>query len=942
VTLQVDAPVQRRETSSATTRLVLAWVEEHGGPDAVARVWADADVRESPEQLREPARWTSYDTRIRLFEAVAREFGDPRALFSIGSAVVTQSVTPSLLLLLRALGSPAQVYRRAARAVPTFSSTSTMRVLEVGRASARIDYRLHDGYPHSRLDCLYAQGLLCSIPTLFGLPQAQVVHDQCESDGAEACLYTLSWPRWSRRARRREQSLGEDLLRRQVAALQSAATDLVSSRGVDEALERTVERIASTVVAQGYLLVVTPRDDEPPLVHSRGVADDVRARLVADVLGGAPLDPSAVVARVVSPRRDYGCLVALPAPADGAQHDAELPGRGLLEAYAGHAAAALDLVVALEDSRREEGRAQALLALSHRLVGATDAVQIASDVATALPGVVGSRQASALLWDAASGLLSTAASVGLPPEQTELLASVALRPEDLPELVDVLTERRPLVVRTGQAQPALAGLLGALDVELLLAVPLVAGDDVYGVVTVSWDAAGAPAGPVDDLVARLRGVADQTATALQAARLVSTVRHQALHDALTRLPNRVLFGQRLEEALRAAGPGAGVGVLFCDLDRFKQVNDRLGHAGGDELLRQIAARLAAAVGPQACVGRLSGDEFAVLLPVLPGPDAAQNAAVDVVGCFETPFRLEGHELRVTSSVGVASTDDPDCRADDLLRAADGAMYDAKQRGRNQIAVARDGQAPVSGQAPGLQAELRTAVEQDQLRLVYQPVVRLPDRQVVAVEALVRWQHPRLGLLAPAAFLPVAEECGLVRDVDLWAVREACRTLASWPGDAPARVAVNLSSATLADDRLTGAVRAALADAGLPPERLELEVVESRALVDVPGVVGRLTSLRGLGVRIALDDFGTGFSTLSWLHQLPADRLKVDRSFLADVATDPTSRALLRGVLALARALDLDVVAEGVETQEQLAVLLDEGCGLVQGYLLGRPAPAPHR
>ena len=548
-----------------------------------------------------------------------------------------------------------------------------------------------------------------------------------------------------------------------------------------------------------------------------------------------------------------------------------------------------------------------------------------------------------MLWEPVAGELRTAATVGLAPDREQVMRSAVLRALDVPELAELVTDRLPTTVRSAAASPVLAALLAALDVEHVIAVPLLSGDELLGVATASWGSGPGPADGAGELVLRLSGVADQAATALQGARLVSRVRHQALHDALTGLPNRVLFADRLEQALAA---GDDTAVLFCDLDRFKQVNDELGHAAGDELLRQVAHRLGDAVPEGAVLGRLSGDEFAVLLV---GDVDAEAAARALVDRFDQPFRLEGRELRVTTSVGVARADRDDLRADALLRASDTAMYAAKQQGRNQISVAaaRQVDGPRTG-APSFEHELRAAIRSGDLHLLYQPVVGLTgggsaataDQRIVAVEALVRWDHPRLGPLGPGAFVPAAEDSGLVVELDLWVLAEAARALGAWDprdGPPPQRVAVNLSGRSLVDPRLRGAVLEALAHSGLPPSRLELEVVESRALVDLPGVVEQLSALRSLGVGIALDDFGTGFSTLTWLQQLPADRVKLDRSFTTSV-TAPKGPALVRGVLALAHELGLEVVGEGVETAAQLAALHDAGCRLFQGYLLARPGP----
>ncbi len=930
-----------RETSSATTRLVLGYVRDRAGEAAVARVLELADVPHTLAELEDPSQWVSYDARCRLFAAVVEVLDDPGAMFQVGATLVTSTVSPSLLLLVRALGSAAQVYRQLPRAVSKFSTTSTMTVLEATSTAATISFQLHEGYMPSRLDCDYARGLISTVPEVFGLPRAHVVHDVCQASGQPACVYHVTWSRRHRWARgRRADDCELAALRQQLSDLQSASADLVASDDVGKVLQQITQRAAASVLAQGYLLAVHAADGGPPLVQATGIPAAEVDRLAARLLAGEDPGRSAVVVDIASARRSHGRLAAI--YADGQQG---LYGeRRLLAAYASHAAAALDLLTALEDSRRDGARSAALLSLAHRLAGVTDAGDVARIVCEALPSIVGCSHAAVRLWEPVAGELRTASTVGLSAEREQVVRSAVLRAIEVPELAELVTARQPTTVTKADASPVLAALLGALGVEHVIAVPLLSGDELLGVATASWGAGADPADRAGELVLRLSAVADQAATALQGARLVSTVRHQALHDALTGLPNRVLFADRLEQALAS---GADTAVLFCDLDRFKQVNDQLGHAAGDELLRQVAQRLGAAVPDGAVLGRLSGDEFAVLLVGDTDPEGAARALVDR---FEQPFRLEGRELRVTMSVGVARADREDLRADALLRASDTAMYVAKQQGRNQISVAapRRAEGPRTA-APSFEQELRAAIRSGDLHLLYQPVVALHGRgpsataarEVVAVEALVRWDHPRLGPLGPGAFVPAAEDSGLVVELDLWVLAEATRALGAWDersGPPPRRVAVNLSGRSLVDPRLRGAVLESLAHSGLPPARLELEVVESRALVDLPGVGEQLSALRSLGVGIALDDFGTGFSTLTWLQQLPADRVKLDRSFTTSLTASPKARALVRGVLALADELGLEVVGEGVETPAQLAALHDAGCRLFQGYLLGRPGP----
>ena len=438
-----------------------------------------------------------------------------------------------------------------------------------------------------------------------------------------------------------------------------------------------------------------------------------------------------------------------------------------------------------------------------------------------------------------------------------------------------------------------------------------------------------------DVRAQVVNVRDITDRKALEAQLV----HQALHDPLCGLPNRALFEDRLAQAVARAGrTGGRAAVLFCDLDGFKTVNDTLGHGEGDRVLVAVGSRLLAAAGDRATVARFGGDELVVLAEDL-DDEAALALGERLVAAVAVPLHVGARRLVVGLSVGVASGDGRTAPAE-LLSNADAAMYVAKGRGKRCVVQFDQSMRDDASRRLALGSDLWRAVEGGQLVLHYQPTLRIGRDEVVGFEALVRWEHPELGLIPPATFIPVAEESGAIVPIGRWVLDEACREAAAWRRrDPELTVAVNVSARQLHDPDLPGHVAGALAASGLPPAALLLEVTESVLLGDLDSTLARLHDLKALGVRLAVDDFGTGYSSLSYLGRYPFDVLKIDRSFVAGSALRPDAAAVVRAIVELGRNLGLETVAEGVETDGQAMLLAAMGCTFGQGYLWSRPLGA---
>jgi diguanylate cyclase (GGDEF)-like protein len=936
--------MEQRECAGVTIRLVIDLVRRECGEHGVQELLALAGETRLLEVLENPRIWHSVATRHCLFEAGTRLTGDPDFARRVGASALSSRATVLLRVLFRRFGSPRNLLRALPVAHSKFDTSTEARLVEVSDRRAVVELCTKPPYEPVAHDCKYAMGLFSQLPAVFGMAPAAVTESQCQARGATHCLFDMRWE--PRRRARREKSSGEpvvgaDVVEVQLEQLEATVSDLLDARDVDTVLTRVVEHVGSTVAAQQVLLAIRLERGREPAVRASGLADD-RARAIAlavlDTGRGIEdelLDRDCrirLVSEVRSAERHYGKLVAFSnAPfIEGEQQ--------LLDAYARLAATTLDATVALEVAAGRQRTAEVLGAFAGRLIRIQDTSEVAVATVEAAQEIVAADQALLLRYCDDGGLRSVAHR-GYSPALGAALDTLVVTREDTPEVLELVSDPEvPRVYDRGSADAYVAQMMDAFGTGRLAVATLRTTERLYGVLIAAWEEGREPA-EIDELTRRLAGVADQAAGAWEKALLIEQVHRQASVDALTGCANRRVFTEVLAGLL--AGDGPRLAVLFCDLDQFKGVNDALGHAAGDELLVEVARRLERCVRPGDLVARLGGDEFTVLLTGVDEDWDPEVFAGRVRAAMVEPVELDGSQVVVHLSIGAVVAEPGRSSVKDVLRQADAAMYAAKSRGGDRVLRFEETMLQTRSERLELEAALaRAAVEPGQFELAYQPQVDLVTGEVLGAEALVRWCHPTRGLLTPDSFLPVAEETGLVVPLDLHVLRTALAQVAAWrDAGLEIRVAVNLSARTLAARELLASLRSGLATAGVPGSLLEIELTESTAVADPEALTRTLLEIGRLGVSVAIDDVGTGFSSLALLHQLPAHRIKVDRSFVQRICDDPSSRSVVEAVLLLADRLGREVVAEGIETVEQALEMLGLGCRIGQGYLFARPGTA---
>jgi diguanylate cyclase (GGDEF)-like protein/PAS domain S-box-containing protein len=586
------------------------------------------------------------------------------------------------------------------------------------------------------------------------------------------------------------------------------------------------------------------------------------------------------------------------------------------------------------EAERRAAQQEAIAQLGERALNGAELGVLFEDAAAFL--AAGEEVAASCVWEfnADSGRMALRASVGPPWTATTLAvdgetpAGLAIVSGEAVTVTDWDTEQRF----------GIPGYLGEAGAKSTIAVAIDGGEAPFGVLELH---AARPDTFTDQDMHFARSAANVLAHAIERRVAGEAIRHGSLHDHVTGLPNRALFVSKLEHAIAAAeGRERPLGVFFLDLDLFKVINDSLGYEGGDEVLKAVVPRLRRQLRSADTVARFGGDEFAILVEEVVDEAEAMRIAERICTAFKDPFMVGGLEQHLTGSVGIAVAEPAVADAESLIRDSHAAMYRAKERGRNRADLFDDEMRSKSVRRLQMERELRSAYEGEQLSLHYQPIVALGSGEILALEALMRWNHPERGMIGPTEFIPVAEESGLIHPIGRWAIERACQQSLAWhhlrPDARPIDVTVNLSARQFDQRQLPEVVAGILERTGLDSTHLKIEITES-VLVERTGAADEmLRELSGLGVELILDDFGTGYSSLAYMDRFPLDAIKIDRSFIAGLGIEPERSAIVEAIIGLARAMGLRAIAEGVENEVQLAELRRLGCGYAQGFLFSGP------
>jgi diguanylate cyclase (GGDEF)-like protein len=914
------------QISGLFTMILMASLEERLTVEALEDLLRRSGESRSIDALKEIGSWTTFEQFKLLLEETARLLGFE--FLEKGTYLASAEVENfDMSETIQAFGSPGAVLRGGEGTNPLMPMRR-YEMTEIGQTEWTIREWFVDGFAPYPEFCAFFAGQYAKIPVYLGLPAAVVVEEECQCRGDDTCFFRLRWEEPADGASREKyHEMHAQLLEARLEQLKRMITDVASNERYEDVLEGIVGSAKRAILASGAIMVLEARQGTPRRVYSDGLAA-AETELLADALlnGGNGRD-GVIAVEVISAHRRYGVLAI-----DERGGIFASQAQSTLQTYAELAAAALDAADAIEDARHQANTARVLLELSASLAEVVGTDEMAATVAWAVPNVIDCDRVAVFLDDAdwqgdGTGTFRLVASLGYPDDAVATLMAQPRYEAQSDTVSEHGIER---------------SLLSDFGTSATVAAPITSSGKLIGHIV-----AGVTSDPerlvvTDRLAERLKGLAAQASIAISNARLIDQIRYQALHDPLTGLPNRGLILDRTEQMLaRARRTDVASAALFIDLDGFKGVNDTLGHAAGDQLLRAVTARLTLTMRESDSVGRLGGDEFIVLVDGATMDAGPELVAERILAVIRESFELDGlpyGPLTVTASIGIATG--TRSSATELLRDADIALYEAKTAGKDRFVVFQPEMHTVVQDRLLLEMDLREALASGQYFLAYQPIFNLRSGETTGVEALLRWHHPVRGVVQPDQFIPVLEDSGMIIDVGRWVLQEACRQGARWHSRGlRLDVSVNVSTRQLETDQLIDDISCALEASGFEARSLIVEITETAIMRNVSTVVSRLAALRATGVRIAIDDFGTGYSSLAYLQKFPVDTLKIDRSFISTMADSPESGALIRTLVQLGKTLGLETLAEGIEESAQYSQLEREQCDSGQGYLYARPLDA---
>ena len=895
---------------------LLAYLEHHLPTDEMVALLEEAGETRPVAEVRRDAVWTSRDWYSRLVTAAGEHLGGARELEKVVPWANEHTTPPEFLAAIRSVGSPQAMLQGLAHSISAFDPAIVIEIDEGTATSWTVDLRHRAGIPALPGTCALYRGLISGAPTLFGDHPAAVVELTCQCEGAPSCRFAVTFsPAGEDERRVSLLELDARVQRARLEHLQQVVQEIGNGTRPLETLHRILVTVMTATAATGAVLA--GRDGDRLVVVSEGLDDASARELGAALLDEEVAERDILIAEVISAGRQHGVLAVL-----GVRPALHPVVQQILVTYAHLAAGVLDIQRAVEATRRQAQTATALLELAVSLSELDSPPHLARRLARGIPRLIGFDRAAVFLAD----------SDGQPPHLAAGHGYVLGGPEPvLPIGVEDATG--PRFVESGElplTRPARCVL-----------APLGIGKHRFGWLLAEADEPATATRAAAEVLALTAGAAAQATIALTNARLLDQVSHQALHDPLTGLGNRALVLDRTQAAISHRRANRKVAVLLLDLDGFKMVNDSLGHAAGDEVLCAVADRLRAVTRQEDLVGRMGGDEFVVLIQETSAESDPEILAERILAVLGEPYPLtDPRPETITLTVSIGITIGTDSSAGDLLRDADIALYRAKESGKNRVVLFETAMHASRQARHQLEVDLRTALTANELFLLWQPTFDLGQGSIRSAEALLRWQHPLHGTIAPAILIPLLEETGLILPVGRWVLATACAQANTWRAAGfPIPVSVNISPRQLANEQFVDDVIDIVTASGLDPTHLVLEISEATLMGDIDTAAVRLHRLKAAGIGIAVDNFGTAYSSLGQLSTLPIDVIKIDRSLISAIAGNTGVRTLVHTLVEMGHALGIETLADGVEVAAQDSQVRAEAFDTVQGFLFAPPLPA---